>query len=203
MLLDGGLAAFGDLEDQVDAVVRPVDDLGLDADVVAPVAAIDLDDALDVGLHERTRERAARLRLDFGDQLLVLDALVALELDAADHRVLDHRDDEAAALPAVAHVGKQAGREQRLDALVGFQGIEPLTGADAEIGADRVRLDAAVALDNDRRSGLRHGAARRHEGRYARPKNNPTEDQAGDSQPSYPHPKSHARCALPLFPVAP
>ena len=49
-LLDGGLATFGDLEHQIDAVVRPVDDLGLDADVVAPGAAIDLDDALDVGL---------------------------------------------------------------------------------------------------------------------------------------------------------
>src|ERR1041384_7143426 len=148
-VLDRGLAAFRDLEDEVDAVVRPVDDLGLDADVVAAVAAIDLDDALDIGLHQRTRQRSARFRLDFGEQLLVLDALVALELDAADDRVLDHRHDEAAALPAIAYVGEQAGGEQRLDAFVGFDGIEPLTGADAEIGANRVRLDAAVALDND------------------------------------------------------
>ena len=56
-----------------------------------------------------------------GEKLLVLDALVALELDAADHRVLDHRDDEAAALPVGSARREQAGREQRLDAFVDLQ----------------------------------------------------------------------------------
>src|SRR6185369_12260764 len=118
-------------------------------------------------------------------------ALIALELDAADDLVLDNGDDKAATLPAVAHVGKQACRAQRLDALVRLDGIEPLARADAEIGANRIGFDAAVPLDDDRGSGLRHGAARRHDRRYARPKNHPTEDQAGNSQPPYPHPKSH------------
>ena len=30
------LRAFGDLEDQVDAIIAAIDDLGLDADIVAP-----------------------------------------------------------------------------------------------------------------------------------------------------------------------
>ena len=52
--LDAGLAAFADLEDEIDAVVRQFDDLRLDADVEAAAAAVDLDDAL--------RRRTARRR---------------------------------------------------------------------------------------------------------------------------------------------
>ena len=96
-LLDAGLVAFVDLEDEIDAVVRQLDDLRIDRDVEAAAAAIDFDDALHVGLHRRPRQRAARLRLHFGLELLVLDLLVALEGDAVDDRVLDHGDDEAAA----------------------------------------------------------------------------------------------------------
>ena len=43
--LHAGLYAFGDLEDQIDAIVRLLDDLGLDLDVVTAVAAIDFGDA--------------------------------------------------------------------------------------------------------------------------------------------------------------
>ena len=119
-----------------------------------------------------------------GDELLVLDALVAFELDAADDRVFDHRDDHAAAVPGRAHVLEQAGGEQRLDALVDLDGVEPLARADAEIGADRIALDPAVAFDHDRGRGLRHGDIRRHERRDAQSDNNPTEDQASEGQPS-------------------
>ncbi len=93
------LLAFGDREDEVDAVVRLLDDFRRDVHVIAAGAAIDFGDALRVGLHHRTRERAARLGLDFRRKLLVLDLLVALEGDAADHRVFDHDDDDPAAAP--------------------------------------------------------------------------------------------------------
>ena len=80
--LDAGLAAFIDLEDKVDAVVRQLDDFGIDADVEPAAAAIDLDQTRDIGLHHRARQRTALLRLDFSFELLVLDLLVALEGDA-------------------------------------------------------------------------------------------------------------------------
>ena len=98
--LDAGLGALVDLEHEIDAVVRQLDDLGLDADVEAAAAPIDLDEARDVRLHDRARKRAAFLRLDFGLELLVLDLLVALEGDAVDDRILDDRDDQPAALDA-------------------------------------------------------------------------------------------------------
>ncbi len=201
--LDRRLAAFGDLEHQIDAVVRPVNDLRLDPHIIAAIAAIDFDDALHVRLHDRARQRAARFGLNLLAELLVLDALVALELDAADDGVLDDRDDHTVSLEGRADVGEQAGREQRLDTVVDLERVQPLARADAEIGANRLAFDPAVTLNYDRGRRLRDGGVRRHEGRNTRTDNNPTEDQASQGQPSYPHPKSHARCALPLFPVAP
>ena len=84
------LRALGDREDEIDAVVRLLDDFRVDAHVIAAGAAIDFGDALGVGLHHRTRQRAARLGLDFRRKLFVLDLLVALEGDPADHRIFDH-----------------------------------------------------------------------------------------------------------------
>ena len=57
--LDAGLLALLDHENQIDAVVRPLDDLRRHGDVEAAVAVIDLDDALGVGLH-RWRATACR-----------------------------------------------------------------------------------------------------------------------------------------------
>src|SRR5262249_56154456 len=74
---DAGLYALGDFEDEVDAVAGKLDDFGLDADIEAAAAAVELDDACSVGLHDGTRERAALLRLGFGFELIVLDLLVA------------------------------------------------------------------------------------------------------------------------------
>ena len=206
-ILDCRLAALGDLEHEIDAIVRPVDDPRCHADVVAAVAPVDLDDALHVGLHHRQRKRAARLRLDFLQKLLVLDALVAFEGDAADDLIFDHRDDDAPARPGRTHVREQAGRDQGLDAFVDLGGVEPLAGPQPEIGADRVALDPPVALDDDRRCGLRHGVARRGHARGTQTDKHPAEDKTGQGQsPYHPH-RSPMRYApypycLPQSPLA-
>ena len=96
-LLDAGLLAFLDLEHEIDAIVRKLDDLRLDADVEAAVAPIDFDDALHVGLHGRPRQRAAGLRLHFVGELVVLELAIALEGDPVDDRIFDHGDDQPAA----------------------------------------------------------------------------------------------------------
>ncbi len=59
--LDVGLGTFADLEDQIDAAVRQLDDLRFDVNVEAAAAPVDIDKALHVGLNGRTRERAALL----------------------------------------------------------------------------------------------------------------------------------------------
>ena len=108
MDLIAGLLAFLDLKDQIDAIVRPLDDLRHHRDVETPVAMIDLDDALDVRLHRGARQGAACLGLDFLLQLLVLDARVALEGEPVDDRRFHHGDDEAAAGLGDADVFEQA-----------------------------------------------------------------------------------------------
>ena len=106
---DAGLAALGDREDQVDAIVRLLDDFRGHTHVIAAGAPVDFGDALGVRLDHRARERAARLGLDFSGKLLVLDLLVAFEGDAPDHGVFDHGHDQPAARLVDSHVLEQAG----------------------------------------------------------------------------------------------
>ena len=135
---------------------------GVTRHVIAAGVAIDLGDALGVGLDHGTRQRAARLGLDFGRKLFVLDLLVALEGNAADHRVFDHRHQQVAAGLVDLHVLEQAGLDQRLQAVVDLALIEPPAGTRLEIGTDGLDLDAPVALDLDRSHGL-GDSRRRHE----------------------------------------
>ena len=124
-------------------------DLGRDVDVVAAGTAIDLGDAPRVGLNHRARERAARLGLNFGRKLLVLDLLIALESDPANHGIFDHRDDDAAAGPADPYILEQARLDQGLQAVIDSAGVERAVRTGLEIGADGVGLNATVALDRD------------------------------------------------------
>ena len=89
------LLALGDGEDEIDAVVAAVDDLRHHADIVAPDAPVGFDDAVDVGLHGGALQRAARLGLHGGGEVGVLDLLVALEGDAAEHLGLGDVHDQA------------------------------------------------------------------------------------------------------------
>ena len=95
--LDAGLRALGNFENEVDAVVRQFDYLRHNPHVEATIAPVLLDQALRIGLHHRTRQRASYLRLNFTKQLLVLGLGVALEGDAVDHGIFDHRNDQPSA----------------------------------------------------------------------------------------------------------
>src|SRR5579859_6104519 len=108
---------------------------------------VDFNDALGVRLHQRTGERAARLRLDFGRELLVLDLLVPLEGDAIDDRILDHGDYDSAARTADLHVLEQAGFNQGFQAIVDRRIVQPSAGSRLEIGAYGLDLDTPVPDD--------------------------------------------------------
>ena len=146
---DAGLFAFPDFENEVDAIVRPLDDFGHHLNVEAAVAVIDLDDARDVGLHHRLRQRAARFRLDFLLKLLVLELAVALEGEPVDDRRFDDGDNQAAAGLRNADVLEQAGGVERLQRGIDLGGIETLARRHFEIGTDRVGFDATITFDHD------------------------------------------------------
>src|SRR5262245_15161184 len=190
-----GLGALDDGEDEVDAVVRLLDDFRRDAHIVAAASAVDFSNALRVRLHHRAREGAARLGLDFGRELVVLDLLVALKGDAADHRVFHHDDDDPAALGANTDVLEQAGLDQGLQAVVDLGLAEATARAGTEIRADGLDFDATVTLDHDR--GRRLGSRRRRGKRRQRGGNGHGEhDQGGQRTPPDSHSKLHAPRAL-------
>ena len=201
--LDAGLRTFVDREDQIDAVVGLLDDFRRHADVVATRTAIDLGDALGVGLHHRTRKRTAGLRLHFGIELVVLDLLVALEGNATDHRVFDHADDQTATGLIDLHVLEKARLDQRLEAVIDGALVQTAARPRTEIGADGFDIDAAIAFNGNRSSSLRH-RDRRKERRSHRSGNRHGNHDRSSKQtaPETPQSKNHAPSAL-IIPVPP
>ena len=147
--LDLGRAAFGDLEHEVHAVLLELDDLRLDLRRIAALATIDVEQALHVGLDAGAGEDRARLQLHLVAQRLGVDLAVTLEGDLVDHRVLDHGHDDVGPGALDAHVGEEAGGEQRFDRPVDLGGIEGTAHRELQVGPDRLRLDALIALNVD------------------------------------------------------
>jgi hypothetical protein len=148
-LADRRLLFLDDLEHEVDAIVRLLNRLRLDARVEISLAPVDFDDALHVRLNDRARKRAARTRLHFARQHVVLDLVVAFEGDAIDRRILDDRHDDAPAALADLYVLIEAGGVKRLQRLVDLDGVDPLALPDPEIAADGFGLDALVPAHFD------------------------------------------------------
>ena len=123
--------------------------LGSTAAAEPPLPAIDVEDPLHVGLRAGASEHRARLELDLGSQRILVGLAVALEGHLIDDRVLDHGDEHAGSVAIDAHVGEQAGGEQRLDGLIDLARIVGVADVELEIGAHRLRLDAPVARDPD------------------------------------------------------
>ena len=137
------------LENEIDPVLRKLDDLGLDGGGETTAAPVDLSQPLQIRLHPRPGVDRARLELNLGFELAVVDRVVSFESHAIDDRVLDHSDDQRASFPPNGHVGEQAGREQALEGLVDRIGIEFVARADRHIGPYGVHLDTHIALDED------------------------------------------------------
>ena len=85
----------------------------------AALAPVQLDDPVDVGADLGAGEDLARRELDLGQDLVVLDPLVALKDDAVDDRVFADRDHQIAGVGAGDDdVGEQLGRVEILERLI-------------------------------------------------------------------------------------
>src|SRR3546814_2595132 len=116
-LADFGTRTLIDLEDEVDAVLVEFDDLGLDGGRKPALAAIQLDDAGDVGADLGTGEDLARGEANFRRDLVVLEPLIALQDDAVDDRVLADLDRERALVVADLDVSEQFRSEEHTSEL--------------------------------------------------------------------------------------
>jgi hypothetical protein len=77
-LLDARLGAFIHFEHEIDAVLVELDDLGLDGCRETALAAVELDDAGDIGADLGAREDLARGEPDLRPDLVFLQPLIAL-----------------------------------------------------------------------------------------------------------------------------
>ena len=157
--------ALIDLEDQVDAILIELDDLGIDRRAEAAVPAIQLLNTLDVVLDPGPGVDHAGPQLQLALELVFLELAVTLEGDPVDDRVLGDLDHQGIALAAQHHVGKEPGLEQFLQRLIEAIAIEALTGLDLEIRANGRRLDTFRSFDSDGGD----GATKRHRVRNHRP----------------------------------
>src|SRR5579872_388167 len=96
---DLGEIALVNLENDIDPVLIELDDLRFDPGGEPSLAAVELEDAIDVRAHGGAGEDLPRRELDLRRNLVFLKVLVALEDDAIDHRVLANGDDQ---VPGVA-----------------------------------------------------------------------------------------------------
>ena len=167
-----GLVALVDLENEIDAILLKVDDLRFDPRSEAALALVKLDNALDVRADLGAGKDLARLQLDLRDDLVVLDALVTLQDDAVDDRILSHGDDDIARLgTGDDDVGEKLRRVELLQR--GIEGLGRITLARGEIcvRTDRVRLETLIAAHRDRTNragGLRSWGNGRRRSRRSR-----------------------------------
>ncbi len=198
--LGGG--SLGDLKDNVDAVVVEIDDLGLDLSGIEALAPVDSLDALHVCLNARASINGTRFELDLRGEYVVLDLPVSLKGNLADDRVLDHNHDDGGALPTDAHVLEKARGEQGLEGLVDLGGIVVVAGRKAQIGADGLRLDAAIAFHDDRLDDSALGGCRQVPKTHAETqrKRDATHHEEDREQSSFQRPPHHYWC-IPLKPT--
>ena len=100
---------------EVDAILLELDDFWLDARREEALPAIDVKDALNVGLRFCARKNGTGFELDFPGQGRGIDLAVALKGNLIDDGIFFDRYDNGRALVIDRDVGKQPGGKQRLD----------------------------------------------------------------------------------------
>src|SRR6185437_6433041 len=141
--------ALGDLEHEIHAVLFELDDLRLDVGGKTALAAVDVENALHIGLGLGARKDRSRLELHFSDQRSGVDLAVALEGDLSDDRIFLEDHDDRRTLGLDRNIGKQTGREQSLDRTIDLRGAIRITHVELQVRAHGFGLDAPIAADFD------------------------------------------------------
>ncbi len=164
-LADLRFRPFIDFEDDIDAVLIELNQLGLDRCSKATLALVQLDDTGHVGAHLRTRIDLPRRELDFRLNLVVLQPLVPFQDDTVDDRVFAHFDGDIAVHVADADIGKQFGCVQVFQSLVGGGLCPGLARSQADVGTHGIRLEPLGASYRNRLNRFRRHCGLRSVGR--------------------------------------
>ena len=172
--LDARLLVLLDREDDVDLAVRQIDHAHRDVGMATSLLAVEVLDALQVGVDHGLAERPARFRQDGQFERIGLELVVALEHHARDLALGIDGDDEIAPLASDRRSWKETGL---VELGLGGRRIEQIAVA-GHIGLDLLGVDIGIAAHDHL---LRQGGQgrteqdRRHRGRPKRrkPKGSP------------------------------
>ncbi|MNE13028.1 hypothetical protein D3C80_1058540 [compost metagenome] len=139
-----------DLEDDIDAILIQLHQLGRHGGRDAARQAVQFNDLANVFLNAGAGIDAARLDRDFVLKLLLGERLVTLERDLIDNRVFRDLDDQVPVrLDAQLHVREQARARQRANRDVDRRRVDGVARLDRQIGQDRGLIDALIAAHHD------------------------------------------------------
>ncbi len=151
-LADLRATPFLDVEVDAHAVVGQVLDLRIDAHRVLAAAVVLVGEVLRHFLERRAVEGLARRQPDIAErflQVLGLDVLVALDLDALERRPFEYGNQQRIAVAADLDVAKETGRVQRPQRLAHPLGVELVADIDRQVVEYRAFGDALQSLDLD------------------------------------------------------
>ncbi len=167
-LADLRLGAFRDFKDDIDTVLVELHHLGLDRGREAALAAIEFDDAGNVGANLRPGVDLARRKLDLRPDLVLLQPLVAFQHDAVDDRIFLHLDGQRAIVVTDLDVREQLGFIQVAQRLIERFLGEGLAYAQLRVRQHRIGFETLLAHHADAADGAhsrRHGGDRCRRGR--------------------------------------
>ncbi len=144
---DLGFRPLADFKHKIDAIVVELDNLRVHLGRVIALAAVHIEDALNVGLDAGAGVHRARLQLHFLGQSIAFDLCVPLERNAVDERILNNGDHHDGAFAIYSNVLEETGCEEGSQAFIGFVGVVALTGGKRQIGFDGFRLESLAADD--------------------------------------------------------
>ena len=110
---------------------------------------INRENALGISRNTCLRVDDALAHLHFLQQGLVVNFLVAFDIDNIDQRIFRNCNNERAALAFNRYITEQAGLEQRLDRGINCLIAELLAAVQLHVGEDGFILDALIAVDHN------------------------------------------------------
>ena len=143
------MSGEGFVKDQIDAVLRLLDDFGFDRCGEPALATIQRQDPFDIVLDFGAGIDDARTQGNFLFDVVVFQPLVAFKRDAVDHRIFDHGNDQRSPFATDRHVGEQAGAEQAFQGPIDPAIVVGIAFLDQHIRQDGSRFDTLVAFDRN------------------------------------------------------
>ena len=151
-LADAGAGALLDVDLDPHAVVGLLLDLGVDGHAVLAAAEILLGEVATQLLEDRAVEGLARGKTQVAQalgELLGLEVLVALQLEALDRGPLLHHHDQRVAIAPQLDVAEEAGGVQRAHGLAQALRAQVVADVDGQVVVDRALRHALQAFDTD------------------------------------------------------